>query len=132
MIKFIGTEPTKGHPQDAGYDLYAAFDIEIGAQPTKVPTGTLVEIPDGYFGKIYDRSSMAARGIKVSGGVIDASYRGEIQVLLETSGLPELISKGERIAQIVFQPCLNAPLVRVERLEPTARGDGGFGSTGRF
>lgn len=127
---FVGTEPYKAHPTDAGYDLYAAIDIEIGHGVTKIPTGTKVAIPEGYVGLVKDRSSMAARGFHVVGGVIDHGYTGEIQVMMTNSGLPELVARGQKVAQLVIIPCLTAPLRRVDRLEPSERGDGGFGSTG--
>lgn len=129
-IKFVGTEPGRANPDDAGYDLYASHDTELGHGITKIETGTRIEIPAGHVGIIKDRSSMAARGYAILGGVIDAGYTGEIVVLMHNGGLPELVTRGQKIAQLIIVPCVTAPLARVEHLGVTVRGEKGFGSSG--
>ncbi len=122
----------------AGMDLLAAVDepltLEAGAV-LAVPTGLRLEIPPGYEGQVRPRSGLALRhGISVanSPGTIDADYRGEVKVLLVNLGRePFVIRRGERIAQLVFAPVARAELDVSGALSETARGDGGFGHTGR-
>lgn len=126
--------PTRGSEGAAGYDLKAAEDLwcEVGSW-TAFNTGVSFEIPPGYVGLVRDRSSMAGkRGLVVIGGVIDSDFRGELRVmLLNVSGRQQLIERGDRIAQLLVVPVLTSDLVVVDELAGTARGDGGFGSTGR-
>lgn len=122
--------PYKKHLSDAGWDLYAAEDVVTGPDPVKIRTGTSMAIPTGLYGKIEDRSSMAARGVKTCGGVIDSSYRGEIIVLAYAVGMPVEIARGERIAQLVIHQFYPGEMMQVESLDETVRGRGGFGSTG--
>ena len=100
-----------------------------------VPTGLVLELPSGYEGEIRPRSGLALRhGVTVlnSPGTIDADYRGEISVILINHGPAAFtILRGERIAQMVIAPVLQAQLVQVTTLSATDRGSGGFGSTGR-
>jgi dUTP pyrophosphatase len=100
-----------------------------------VPTGVAVAIPAGYVGMVTPRSGLAARhgiGIVNSPGIVDSGYRGEILVILVNHGeAPVTLDRGERIAQLVLAPVAAATLVEVEDLPPSARGEGGFGSTGR-
>ena len=132
------TLPTYGSPQAAGADLYALIDGEslvIGAGETVlVGTGLSVEIPEGYVGLIYARSGLATKkGLAPANkvGVIDADYRGEIKVALyNQSGKEQTILAGERIAQFVIAPYLTAQFEESDTLSDTARGAGGFGSTG--
>ncbi|MCE1236497.1 MAG: dUTP diphosphatase [Hyphomicrobiales bacterium] len=124
----------------AGFDLVAALpedapiDLAPGAR-TMVPTGLVFEIPPGYEGQVRPRSGLAAKhGVTVlnSPGTIDADYRGEVKVILSNLGdAPFRIVRGERIAQFVAAPVTRARLVVVEAVGETARGEGGFGSTGR-
>ena len=125
--------PTKSHPSDAGWDLYSVEQLDL--QPGKrhsVYTGIALEIPKGYVGLIWPRSGMAVKkGIHTLAGVIDAGYRGEITVcLLNTGDEPCSISKGDRIAQILFQEAPHFELEIVEEFSKSDRGEGGFGSTG--
>ena len=129
--------PTYGSQFAAGADLYACLDEDLTIQPcdTKlVPTGIAAEIPEGYAGLIYARSGIASkRGLAPANkvGVVDADYRGEIMVALHNhSGVPQTITKDERIAQLVIAPFLSAEFFEVDELSDTVRGEGGFGSTG--
>ncbi len=130
--------PTYGSPYAAGADLYALTDGEVTVQPgeTKlVRTGLAMEIPEGYAGLIYARSGLASkRGLAPANkvGVVDADYRGEVMVALHNHSLqPQTIDNGERIAQLVVAPFLKAEFDEAEELSDTARGTGGFGSTGK-
>lgn len=124
---------------DLGYDLFAAEDVALHTGVvTKIRTGIGVEFTWGQGALLRDRSSMAAKGITLSGGVIDAGYRGEIIVMLTLSGQNGYerigglrIKKGDKIAQMVpVNPLTLFKVIEVTELADTARGDGGFGSTG--
>ncbi len=125
--------PTRAHPDDAGLDLYALEDAELAPGEGKVVrTGVAVAIPQGHAGLICDRSSLARRGLKTAGGVIDAGYRGELGVVLwNISGRKELLKRGERVAQLLIVPAATPAVREVSSLDETARGAKGFGSTGR-
>jgi dUTP pyrophosphatase len=127
------TLPTRAHPDDAGLDLYALEDAEFGPGEGKVvKTGVAVAIPEGHVGLVCDRSSMAKRGLKTAGGVIDAGYRGELGVMLwNIARQQQGLKRGERIAQLLVIPIAVPAPVESEDLGATARGAGGFGSTGR-
>jgi dUTP pyrophosphatase len=129
--------PTYGSEYSAGADLYALLDekTEIMPHETKfIHTGISVEIPEGYCGLIFARSSMGAkRGLAPANkvGVIDADYRGEIMVTLHNhSEKPATVEQGERIAQLAIVPFLKAEFEESDELSDTVRGTGGFGSTG--
>lgn len=123
----------------AGLDLVAAIDTQHpltlapGARAL-VPTGLILELPAGYEAQVRPRSGLALNyGITVlnSPGTIDSDYRGEVSVVLANLGYaPFEIRRGERIAQLVITPVTRANLVEVSTISETARGDGGFGSTG--
>jgi dUTP pyrophosphatase len=124
----------------AGVDLLAAVPAEtpLVLPPGKyamVPTGLTIALPPGFEAQVRPRSGLAAKhGVTVlnSPGTIDADYRGEINVLLINHGdAPFPIPRGERIAQMVIAPVAQAQLVPADQLSTTARGSGGFGSTGR-
>ena len=125
--------PTKGNPSDAGYDLYSTEKIAIPAGLTVlVSTGISMEIPNGYVGLIWDRSSMGVKGIHRHAGVIDSGYRGHIKVCLHNATKETYhVESGDRIAQIVIQECPHFELCSADSLDETERGVGGFGSTGR-
>ena len=131
--------PTYGSEYAAGADLYALTNgetVHIAAGETKmIHTGLAVEIPEGYAGLIYARSGIATkRGLAPANkvGVIDSDYRGEVMVSLHNhSGAEQEIADGERIAQLVIAPFLAAEFCEAEELSDTARGEGGFGSTGK-
>lgn len=127
--------PAYAHPDDAGLDLLAAAPVTLapGARAL-VPTGIAVAIPPGYAGFILPRSGVALRhGVTVlnAPGLIDAGYRGEIQVLLVNHAEATVtFERGARIAQLVIQRVERAELGESETLPPSERGGGGFGSTG--
>lgn len=121
----------------AAVDLAAALDTPLLLAPGErkdVPTGVALALPPGWEGQVRPRSGLALRhGLAVlnSPGTIDADYRGEIRVILANFGsAPVTILRGERIAQLVIAPVSRAVWEVVEDLPPTARGSGGFGSTG--
>jgi dUTP pyrophosphatase len=125
--------PTRAHADDAGLDLYALEDGVIAAgSGVMARTGIAIALPAQTVGLIADRSSMAKKGVKTAGGVIDAGYRGEIQIVLRNIASEEFrFSKGERIAQLLILPCLTPAVVETDDLSNTGRGNGGFGSTGK-
>ena len=125
--------PARQTTQAAGYDLESGITTEIPPGSTiALPTGLQMELPEGYFGKIESRSGMALAGLITVGGVIDSDFRGEVKVLLyNNSGHAQKIKKGDRIAQLVLLPLLNAEMVPVDQLTATQRGTSGFGSTGQ-
>ena len=125
--------PTKGHLDDAGWDLYSFETISIPSGATVlVCTGIALAIPKGYAALIWDRYSMGVKGIHRHAGVIDCGYRGEVRVCLHNTGKePYHIKKGDRIAQMLIQAAPNFTMHTVEELDCTNRGDGGFGSTGK-
>lgn len=127
--------PAYAKPGDAGLDLRAAESVTLEPGGRRlVPTGFAVAIPEGHAGFVLPRSGLAMdKGVTVlnSPGLIDSGYRGELKVLLINHGaLAVGIERGERIAQLVVQPVARARLVEGERLPDSARGTGGFGSTG--
>jgi dUTP pyrophosphatase len=129
--------PRYQHEGDAGLDLPSRIDYRLEpGERARIPTGIAVAIPRGYAGFVMVRSGLAARhGIACvnAPGLIDAGYRGEINVILLNTDRrePFVIRRGERIAQLVLQKVIEATVVTVDELEETARGEGGFGSTGQ-
>jgi dUTP pyrophosphatase len=131
--------PVVAHPgEDLGYDLFALEGIELAPRATvRVRTGIAVEARDPKTGAslgllVRDRSSMAARGIATTGGVIDAGYRGEVLVLMTNLGDAAVeLKAGEKIAQMIPVPVLTGDVEDVENLEESARAGKGFGSSGR-
>jgi dUTP pyrophosphatase len=129
--------PSRAHPGDAGLDLYACESAHLGpGERWSVGTGVAVEIPEGHGGLVLPRSGLARdHGIALvnSPGLIDSGYRGEVRVLLLNTDPAETfrVEPGERIAQLVIAPIALADPVEVEALGESARGDGGFGSSGR-
>jgi dUTP diphosphatase len=122
----------------AGLDLVAALAKPVTLQPGEraaVPTGIALALPAGYEGQVRPRSGLALRhGVTVlnSPGTIDADYRGEVRVILANLGRePVTIARGERVAQLVVAPVARVAWKRVDQLPATARGSGGFGSTGQ-
>lgn len=135
-VLIVGEPPRYAHPGDAGADLVAAAGVTLlPGERAVVPTGVSVALPDGFVAFVMPRSGLAARhgvGLVNSPGTIDAGYRGEISVvLINTDPVnPFTVAVGDRIAQLVIQPVVRARFVPVSELPGTARGDGGFGSTG--
>jgi len=127
--------PAYAREGDAGLDLHAAADVALGpGARALVPTGLAVAIPAGFAGFVLPRSGLALRqGVTLlnTPGLIDAGYRGELQVLLVNLGdTPVKLSRGDRIAQLVVQRVEHVTLTPVAELPPSTRGAGGFGSTG--
>lgn len=129
--------PSYATPQSAGMDLLAAIDENITVAPQQivmVPTGLSIALPAGYEAQVRPRSGLAAKnGVTVlnSPGTIDADYRGEIKVILINHGnAPFVIERGMRIAQMVIAQYTQVNWQEVDTLDETARGAGGFGSTG--
>ena len=107
------------------------FSLKPGEGHT-TKTGIAVALPLGYVGMVADRSSMAKRGIKIAGGIIDSGYRGEIHIVLwNISGDVIHVKKGERIAQMLIIPISTPSVNEVQSLDETARGAKGFGSSGK-
>jgi dUTP pyrophosphatase len=129
--------PAQAHDGDAGYDLHAAEAATIApGERASIGTGISVAIPDGHAGLVIPRSGLAARhGISVvnAPGLIDSGYRGEVRVLLLNTDRSEpfTVQPGDRIAQLVLVAVETPELEEAEELDDTARGVGGFGSTGR-
>lgn len=157
LINFVKLDnrafsPKRNYESDAGLDLIAMEDCivpslfklysysnydEWNNQPfsdegTKIKTGIAFEIPVGKFGLICDRSGMGSKLLKTLGGVIDASYRGDVTVCLMNLSFKDYhIKAGDKIAQLVIMPCSNALPYEVKSLSETKRGDNGFGSSGQ-
>lgn len=137
--------PTYGSEQAAGLDLCALEDVTLTpGRVHRVRTGIAVEIPPGFEGQVRPRSGLTSRGVFVELGTIDSDYRGEVGVLMHAFVEPHRphhrgaggerlarIAAGDRIAQLVIAPVPRWRVVEVEELSETARGAGGFGSTGR-
>ena len=130
--------PTYGSAGAAGSDLYACLSEQVTVEPGEIawiPTGIALEVPQGYAGLIYARSSLGVkRGLAPANkvGVIDSDYRGEIQVVLLNHGkAQQTIQHGDRIAQFVLTPVITPEFEVVDELSDTNRGAGGFGSTGK-
>jgi len=129
--------PASASPGSAGCDLRAAIDGEVVLRPGErllVPTGIVIEIPPGWEGQVRPRSGLALRhgiGVLNAPGTIDSDYRGEVGVILINLGeAPFALQRGDRIAQLVLHRVEGIEWEEVESLGASARGDGGFGSTG--
>ena len=127
--------PTRAHPTDAGLDIAASETTHIApGVVTLVPTGIAVAIPDGYFGLLAARSSLAAKKAMTLAngvGIIDSDYRGEIKVpIIPLDGCHNLIQAGQKIAQLIIMPIATPTVEVVSVLPESVRGLGGFGSTG--
>lgn len=137
--------PTKAHATDAGYDLYAHSKSYDDDGNVVYGSGVAMEIPQGYVGLVFPRSSNAKKDLILSNsvGVIDSGYRGEVLFKFKPSNviekpdlayIPESILKyeiGERIGQIIIMPYPEIEFVEVEELSDSERGDGGYGSSGK-
>lgn len=122
----------------AGIDLYCKTKEDISIKPgetVKINTGLKVEIPEGYFGAVYPRSSTGVKKqlmLANTLGVIDSDYRGELMMFFYNYGnTDQVIKNGDRLAQLVIQPYLRCQIEEVEELSESERNEGGFGSTGR-
>lgn len=125
--------PKRAHPEDAGLDLHVLESVRIPAgQGVKLRTGIALEIPAGCVGMVADRSSLAAKGLKTAGGIIDAGYRGEVHIVLRNLTSEEIgLEAGDRVAQLLLVPILLSHVEEATELSSTTRASGGFGSTGR-
>ena len=134
QLDFDLPAPSYAHPGDAGLDLYATEPAEVTRETVLIPTGVAVAVPDGHVGLICPRSGLSEYGVTVANapGVVDAGYRGEVMVRLTTTSVfPYQVHRGDRIAQLLIVPVARPEVTVVDRLDGTARGAGGFGSTGR-
>jgi dUTP pyrophosphatase len=128
--------PARAHPGDAGVDLFAAHRVTLApGERAVVPTGVAIAVPDGYAAFLHPRSGLAARhGVTLvnAPGTVDAGYRGEVKVTLINTDLrlPVSFERGDRIAQLVVQRVATPMFHEVQSLPGSARGTGGFGSTG--
>ena len=128
--------PGRATPQAAGYDI-RSVEEEVVLQPGQirlVDTGLIMELPEGIECQVRPRSGLALKhGITLpnSPGTIDPDYRGEVRIIMQNTGTaPVVLRRGERVAQLVFARFEALEVVEVDELTDTARGDGGFGSTG--
>ena len=130
--------PAYAHPGDAGADLCTTVDVRLApGERALVPTGIALALPEGYVALVHPRSGLAARcGLSIvnTPGTVDAGYRGEIKVLLINldPARPVELARGDRIAQLVLQRVEHGRFREVEVLPDSARGTGGYGSTGGF
>ena len=125
--------PVRASPHSAGYDLHSAYEYTVKAGGKEVIyTDIAIAVPGGYYGRIAPRSSLAVlHHINVGAGVIDADYRGDIRVVLFNHSAQDFeVKRGHRIAQLILEKIATPPVVEVNTLDITIRGDGGFGSTG--
>ena len=126
--------PVYSHPGDAGADLKSCVDAIIPAKGKQlISTGIRLKIPAGHVGLIWPRSGLAIKhSLDCGAGVIDSEYRGEIKVLLfNHSDQDYAIKHGDRVAQLIVQKFVKVEFIPVDSLEDTARGENGFGSTGK-
>lgn len=125
--------PTRAHHDDAGIDLYACGEhVVMPGQTVMIPLGVAFEIPLGYVGLIWDKSSIGSKSIKTLCGVIDAGYRGEVKIMMNNLGTdPYTFEHGHKVAQMLIQTVELCEVEEVGELSESARGTGGFGSTGK-
>lgn len=125
--------PTKGHPGDAGIDFYALEEVVFapGAQ-MRIHTGVALEIPEGFVGLVWDKSGISFnKSLKVVGGVIDASFRGEfVASMVNLSSETQVLEKGQKFTQMLIQKFEDCEIVETTELSETVRGEGREGSTG--
>ena len=138
LVASLGSQailPRKAHTSDAGFDIAVPEDYILAPQKyCTVDLGFAVQIPTGWYGQIFGRSSVFRRGLSVHPGVVDADYRGAVQLLVyNMSPVEQRVHRGDRLAQLLFLPVPAVSLVCVtpDQLTSTTRGMGGLGSTGR-
>jgi dUTP pyrophosphatase len=126
--------PRYGHKGDAGLDIFSVIHHELKSKEVKaIPSGIQMEIPEGYVGLIWDKSGISLKGVHRLAGVIDSGYRGEVKVVMINLGKETfVIAKGMKIAQVLIQPVEGVNVIDVSELEESSRGEGGFGSTGKY
>lgn len=139
-LKPEAVTPSYSRPGDAGLDLTAIsynYETNAGIPYYNYEFGLSVEIPDGFVGLIFPRSSISNKDMQLSNavGVIDSNYRGPLsarfKVINFRGEMPVIYKAGERVAQLVILPCLHADLIEVDELSDSVRGSGGFGSSGK-
>ncbi len=126
--------PSYAYKGDAGMDLYVPNDLIVKSGERKtIPLGISIEIPDGYVGLMFDKSSLSHKyGLKTYGNVIDSGYRGEIHVgIMNLSDEDHGFKVGDKIIQMLIMPVFQVDIIEVDELSPSDRGDGKFGSSGR-
>jgi deoxyuridine 5'-triphosphate nucleotidohydrolase len=132
------TLPTRNNPNDAALDLYALEDVFLPLHSTTmIKTGIAVHIPPGYVGMLKERSGVGKKGLKVTGGVIDAGYCGDISILVmnisnkDDGALGYQVKAGDRLAQLLIIPIETPEVIEVDTLWTSERGNKGFNSSGR-
>lgn len=130
--------PTKGHATDAGFDLYCtSTEVNWEKRQLVCHTGLAFEIPDGYVGLLFPRSSVSNKPLMMANsvGVIDSGYRGEVTAKFKITGMNEIYASnyqvGDKIVQMIIIPYPKIEFVEAESLSDSDRGTGGYGSTGR-
>ena len=120
--------PTRASKKSAGLDLYSSVDvnIEVGSI-NKINTGICISLPENSYGSIRDKSSLAAKGLLTSGGVIDSDYTGEIIVIMTSLIEPIKIKKGQKIAQLIVSNIMYPEIKKVQYLKKTERNNKRFG-----
>lgn len=126
--------PTRAHKTDAGLDLYAVCNQEVPAYGSaEFDTGVHIEIPEGYVGDVKSKSGLMMKHNITTDGTVDCGYTGSIRVkLFNHSPIRFDVKAGQKIAQLVIKKIITPELELVDELETTERGNGGFGSTGKF
>lgn len=137
LLSPVAKAPQKSHDGDAGWDLFASEEATIPPGGTMIiKTGVAMEIPQGWYGQIKSRSGLGAKGLIVTAGVVDSSYRGEVGVVaVNGNSAPDspgfTFRPGDKVAQMVFLPVPQVTIELAEDLSASTRGQNGFGSTGR-
>ncbi|MBS3819710.1 dUTP diphosphatase [bacterium] len=126
--------PSYSHKGDAGLDLFCTEDCMLKKGEVRaLPTGIKVAIPQGHVGLVWDKSGISLKGVHRLAGVIDSGYRGEVKVVMINLGETSYeVKKGMKIAQLIIQPLTLVEVVEKDKLEESLRGQGGFGSTGKY
>lgn len=127
------TMPEYAHPGDAAFDVFALKDTIVPQRGRAIiSTGIAMEFPAGYVALVWDKSGPPAKfGLTTMAGVIDSSYRGEVKIIMyNTEAQDYTFHAGDKVAQILIQSVERATITEVSQLSDTARGTGGFGSTG--
>ena len=124
--------PQYANPTDAGMDLFSIEEVTIKpGELVKIKTGLSIELPDDYVALVWDKSGIASKSLKTVAGVIDSGYRGEYIIAMINLGKNDyIIQRGDKIAQVLIQRVEHPTISVVGDLSSSARGEGGFGSTG--
>lgn len=125
--------PSNATSDSAGFDLYANQTISLRPNDVKkIPTGLIIQVPIGTYGRIAPRSSMALKNLWINGGVVDRDYRGEVMIICANMSKDTYtIVKGDKVAQLICESYIHPIVSYVNELPPTERGSRGFGSSGR-